>query len=46
MVMMMGVAGGDLIEVAIRPVTGGVLHLDSAMRDSVMMLQKMLDTPQ
>lgn len=46
MVVMMGVVGLDLIEMAVRSVTGGVLHLDGAMRNGVVVLQKMLDTPQ
>lgn len=44
--VMMGVAGLDLVEVTVRSITGGVLHLDSAVRDGVMVLQEMLDTPQ
>jgi len=46
MVVMMGVTGRDLVEVAVRSVTGGVFHLNGAVRNGVMVLQKVLNTPQ
>ena len=46
MMVMVRVAGLRLIEMAVRPIAGLILHLDRRMTNLIMMREKMLDSTQ